>query len=140
MNFPADFDFDQLRKIDYKFNAGFLDLQQVGTKYALFFRLLPRFCYNFHHFCIDHFHICQHITSACLTYPFLRRLVFKVGDKPVRNFRMIERHYHKDKLLKSYDFNFKFCIPNTTNEWEAMYDLPKMDDDLSTLSLRRFMF
>ncbi len=28
-------------------------------------------------------------------------------------------------MLKSYDFNFSFCIPNSTNEWEAIYDLPR---------------
>ena len=27
-------------------------------------------------------------------------LSFKVGNKPVRNFRMIERHYFKDKLMQ----------------------------------------
>jgi len=42
---------------------------------------------------------------------------------------MIERHYHAGThaLLKSYDFNFSFCIPNSTNEWEAIYDLPSSD-------------
>jgi hypothetical protein len=29
------------------------------------------------------------------------RLTFRVGDKPVRNFRMIERHYFKDKLMQA---------------------------------------
>ncbi len=55
-------------------------------------------------------------------------LTFKVGSKPVRNFRMIERHYFKDKLMQSYDFNFKFCIPDTTNEWEAIYQMPQLSD------------
>eukprot|EP00999_Lentomonas_sp_LEN2_P000517 NODE_1518_length_829_cov_118.497151_g1470_i0.p1 GENE.NODE_1518_length_829_cov_118.497151_g1470_i0~~NODE_1518_length_829_cov_118.497151_g1470_i0.p1 ORF type:complete len:187 (-),score=15.41 NODE_1518_length_829_cov_118.497151_g1470_i0:166-726(-) len=55
------------------------------------------------------------------------KLVFSVGDKPVPNFRMIERHYFKDKLIKSFDFTFGFCIPNSTNSWEAIYDLPRLD-------------
>ena len=40
---------------------------------------------------------------------------------------MIERHYHNQThaLMKSYDFNFSFCIPNSTNEWEAIYSLPE---------------
>ena len=42
-------------------------------------------------------------------------LEFTVGDRPLTNFRMIERHYFKDTLLKSFDFNLEFCIPNTRN-------------------------
>ena len=37
-------------------------------------------------------------------------LVFCVGEEPVSDFRMIERHYFKDELIRSYDFNFGFCI------------------------------
>jgi hypothetical protein len=55
-------------------------------------------------------------------------LVFSVGDKPVKNFRMIERHYFKDKLIKSFDFNFPFCIPNSTNSWECIYTMPQLSD------------
>ena len=57
------------------------------------------------------------------------KLVFTVGPKPVPNFRMIERHYFRDKLIKSFDFNFGFCIPNSTNSWEAIYDMPKLTRD-----------
>jgi protein unc-119 len=52
------------------------------------------------------------------------KLVFCVGPQPVNNFRMIERHYFRDRLLKSFDFSFGFCIPNSTNSWEAIYDMP----------------
>ncbi|KAG5462224.1 MAG: delta subunit of GMP phosphodiesterase [Olpidium bornovanus] len=46
-----------------------------------------------------------------LTYKSIgTKLVFAVGDKEVKNFRMIERHYFKNKLLKSYDFSFGFCV------------------------------
>ncbi|KAF4725231.1 hypothetical protein FOZ63_009325, partial [Perkinsus olseni] len=47
------------------------------------------------------------------------KLEFSVGEKPIRNFRMIERHYYKDKILKSYDFAMPYCIPNTVNTWEV---------------------
>jgi hypothetical protein len=57
------------------------------------------------------------------------KLVFSVGDKPVPNFRMVERHYFRDKLIKSFDFNFGFCIPNSTNSWEAIYDLPELSKE-----------
>lgn len=58
------------------------------------------------------------------------RLTFKVGNEALSNFRMIERHYFRNNLVKSFDFNFGFCIPGSTNTWEAVYDVPKLDDDL----------
>jgi len=39
---------------------------------------------------------------------------------------MIERHYFKDRLIKSFDFTFGFCIPNTTNTWETIYEMPTL--------------
>ena len=42
-------------------------------------------------------------------------LEFTIGELPVTNFRMIERHYFRDRLLKSFDFNLPFCIPNSKN-------------------------
>jgi hypothetical protein len=84
-----DFDLDQLRRIDYNFEANVLALPRIAT--------------------------------------ILR---FTVGDKPVRNFRMIERHYFNDGLIKSFDFTFPFCIPKSTNEWESEYELPPMNSEL----------
>ena len=40
---------------------------------------------------------------------------------------MIERHYFGNELIKSFDFNFGFCIPGSTNTWEAVYALPPLD-------------
>ena len=57
------------------------------------------------------------------------QLTFTVGDKPVKNLVMIERHYFKDKLLKSFEFAFDFCIPNSTNEWETLYTIPALDEN-----------
>ncbi len=34
----------------------------------------------------------------------------------------------QNKLVKSYDFTFGFCIPNSTNSWEAIYDVPAYSD------------
>ena len=56
-------------------------------------------------------------------------LVFSVGPEPVPNFRMIERHYFKDELIRSYDFNFGFCIPGSTNSWEAIYGVPELSEE-----------
>jgi len=38
------------------------------------------------------------------------QVTFTVGNKFVKKFRMIERHYFKDQLIKSFDF-----IPNSEN-------------------------
>ncbi|XP_071848855.1 protein unc-119 homolog B-like [Apostichopus japonicus] len=54
---------------------------------------------------------------------------FSVGEKPVNSFRMIERHYFGEKLLKSFDFNFGFCIPNSKNTCEHIYEFPKLSSD-----------
>ena len=54
---------------------------------------------------------------------------FRVGSEALKNFRMIERHYFKNKLMRSYDFAFGFCIPNSTNEWESIYALPPISED-----------
>lgn len=48
-------------------------------------------------------------------------LKFKNGPQPVKNFKMIERHYFKNKLIKSYEFTAPFCMPGSTNEMEAIY-------------------
>jgi hypothetical protein len=55
---------------------------------------------------------------------------FAVGDKPVKNFRMIERHYFKNTLIQSFDFNFPFCIPNSVNDWENIYEIPKISEEM----------
>lgn len=34
------------------------------------------------------------------------------------------------QLIKSFDFNFGFCIPNSVNTWEAIYDVPELDPEL----------
>lgn len=59
-------------------------------------------------------------------------LEFAVGPKEVHGLRMIERHYFRDEIVKSYDFTFGFCIPSSVNTWEAIYSMPPLDDDLIT--------
>ncbi|XP_040582063.1 protein unc-119 homolog B [Lepeophtheirus salmonis] len=53
---------------------------------------------------------------------------FSIGNKPIKEFRMIERHYFKERLLKTFDFNFGFCIPGSKNSCEHIYHFPKLDD------------
>jgi hypothetical protein len=57
-------------------------------------------------------------------------LTFSVGDKPVKNLLMIERHYFKKILIKSFEFKFDFCIPNTVNNWETIYNIPELDEKI----------
>ncbi|KAM8818339.1 LOW QUALITY PROTEIN: protein unc-119 homolog A [Rhynchonycteris naso] len=60
---------------------------------------------------------------------------FTVGDKPVNNFRMIERHYFRNQLLKSFDFHFGFCIPSSKNTCEHIYDFPPLSEELNLKAL-----
>jgi hypothetical protein len=55
---------------------------------------------------------------------------FRIGDKAINNFRMIERHFFRDKLLKTFDFNFGFCIPNSKNTCEHIYEFPTLSQEL----------
>ena len=40
--------------------------------------------------------------------------------------RMVERHFFRNKLLKSFDFDFGFCIPKSTNTVEHIYEFPAL--------------
>ncbi|KAM9568909.1 protein unc-119 homolog B-A-like isoform 2-T2 [Salvelinus alpinus] len=55
---------------------------------------------------------------------------FTVGDMPIENFRMIERHYFREKLLKSFDFEFGFCMPSSKNTCEHIYEFPPLSEDV----------
>ncbi|KAK5976221.1 hypothetical protein GCK32_019698, partial [Trichostrongylus colubriformis] len=55
---------------------------------------------------------------------------FIVGNKPINKFRMVERHFFKDRLLKSFDFEFGFCIPNSKNTCEHIYEFPHLSPEL----------
>lgn len=57
-------------------------------------------------------------------------LEFTVGDLPLQNFRIIERHYFRGSLIKSFDFSLPFVIPNSTNTWEVIYAMPELSPDL----------
>jgi len=49
---------------------------------------------------------------------------FSVGTKSIKKFRMIENHFFRDHLLKTFDFEFGFCIPNSKNSCEHIYEFP----------------
>ena len=57
-------------------------------------------------------------------------MTFTVGEEhPVKNFRMIERHFFRDRLLKSFDFDFGFCIRGSTHTCEHLYEFPTLTED-----------
>ncbi|ESO95483.1 hypothetical protein LOTGIDRAFT_117117 [Lottia gigantea] len=51
---------------------------------------------------------------------------FIVGDKPVNKFRMVEKHYFRERMLKCFDFEFGFCIPHSRNTVEHIYEFPTL--------------
>ena len=70
----------------------------------------------------------------CLISSFLGcicRVEFTVGDKPVKGFRMIERHYFRNRVLKVFDFDFGFCMPNSRNTCEHIYEMPELNEEES---------
>jgi len=54
---------------------------------------------------------------------------FTIGEKPASKFRMIERHYFRDRLLKSFDFEFGYVMPLSRNSMEHIYEFPVLNDD-----------
>ena len=64
---------------------------------------------------------------TCLSLEFMN------GPMELKNFRLIERHFFRGKLIKNFDFSFGFVIPNSTNTWEAMYEVPPLEEGLSKL-------
>lgn len=51
-------------------------------------------------------------------------MMFGIGPQPIQNLEMIERHYFRGRVIQEFSFKFGFVIPNSTNEWEFVYDLP----------------
>ena len=56
-------------------------------------------------------------------------LNFGIGSKEVKKMQMVERHYFRGKVIRSYEFKFGFIIPNSKNSWEFIYDLPKLSPE-----------
>lgn len=72
-----------------------------------------------------------YVINFLLVFNVIIRVEFTVGSKAVNKFRMIERHYFRDRLLKTFDFEFGFCIPHSKNTCEHIYKFPNLDPDLS---------
>ncbi|XP_047215748.1 protein unc-119 homolog [Girardinichthys multiradiatus] len=55
---------------------------------------------------------------------------FTVGSKALNRFRLIERHFFKNLLLKTFDFEIGFCIPHSRNTCEHIYSLPDLEPNI----------
>ena len=69
---------------------------------------------------------------------FTLSVEFNVGHKAINSFRMIERHFFRDTLLKTFDFDFGFCIPDSTNTCEHIYDFPLLSPELCKCTYDHF--
>lgn len=79
--------------------------------------------------------LCGNEIHCSLSHQY--RIEFTVGDQPVKEFQMIERHFFNNKCLKSFEFNFGFCVPNSRNTCEQIYEFPELiqTESKSTISL-----
>ena len=64
-----------------------------------------------------------HLTTVGLT------MNFSIGPTPIEGLEMVERHYFRGKVIRDYSFKFGFVIPNSTNSWEFIYDLPELTQE-----------
>lgn len=67
----------------------------------------------------------------------IHRVEFTVGNRPVNNFRMIEHHFFRDRLLKTFDFEFGYCIPYSRNSCEHIYEFPHLPPNLGKYGTSR---
>ena len=56
------------------------------------------------------------------------KLVFKVGDLPLKDLTILDKFYFQKEIVKSFEFKFPFCVPNSKNEWEYIYEFPDLDE------------
>jgi hypothetical protein len=77
----------------------------------------------------------QHVTRFTLPRKILEMktlgatLKLKVGPKKISNLRLIERHYFRSRLLKTYDFSLGCLIPSSVNTLSLVYRLPQLTRD-----------
>jgi len=153
---PIDFsvhdamDPDSLRKINYELSEDFLTLPNISTTLVFSvgaeplsdFRMIER---------AERCGLGARRAAAVLrgrsldarrAQPFARRasgggrprsLRLQLSPPPPLSLRPPPRglgHYFRDRLIKSFDFSFGFCIPGSTNTWEAVYAMPPMETAL----------
>ncbi|KAI3354330.1 hypothetical protein L3Q82_018851 [Scortum barcoo] len=94
------------RFVRYQFTPAFLQLRQEGRRHV------------------------SNVNNIVIILMTNKEVEFTVGDTPINNFRMIERHYFRDQLLKSFDFEFGFCMPSSKNTCEHIYEFPALSEEI----------
>ena len=94
---------------------------------------------TFHEFKADNIYDLDYFADHELNYTFPQKmltvktigtnLTFVVGDKEVKNLDFIERHYIDNNLMANYAFKFPFFMPNTENNIEFIYPMPKLSEE-----------
>lgn len=59
-------------------------------------------------------------------------LQFSVGSTPIESLRMIERHFAQGQLFRTFDFTLGYCMPNSSNSHEVLYELPQLSPRASS--------
>jgi hypothetical protein len=55
-------------------------------------------------------------------------LTLVVGEELVKDLTLLERHFIDDSLVAHYEFNFPVFMPNSENNIEFMYPVPKLSE------------
>jgi len=56
-------------------------------------------------------------------------LVFKNGDYPIQDLRMIEKHYLGGQNWRQFDYSMPFVPPASGNTWEMQYDIEELSEE-----------
>ena len=65
-----------------------------------------------------------HLSSNILKKKISLNFEF-MGEKPIKDFIIIERHYIKDKYIGGFESKFPFCFPQAPSNKEEIIDLNK---------------
>ncbi len=68
-----------------------------------------------------------HLSSNILKKKISLNFEF-MGEKPIKDFIIIERHYIKDKYIGGFESKFPICIPKAPSNQEEIIDLNKNND------------
>ncbi len=55
-------------------------------------------------------------------------MYFSIGGTAIKNMELVERHYFRGRCIRDFGFKFGFVIPNSTNSWEFIYDMPELSE------------
>ena len=114
-------------KYGVRFNGFRLRDLKTGTVYHEYY---PKDPYELDYFA-DHM----------LDYPFPNEILkgqkhletslnLVVGDKPVKNLVLLERHYIGGKLAANFRFPFPLFIPKSENKVSFIYEIPKLSPEV----------